>query len=95
MTNHDLSLAWRCVDQIAREAEKSDGLRLELQRQLQLLEWLVHEWHFDEIADARDQLKKQMASFEELTPRTKNHSEYLLSVKNDGKMLCILSTAVK
>ncbi len=49
--------------------EKCDLLRVELQRQLQLIEWLLREWKFDEIKTDRDALRQQMAKFENLTPR--------------------------
>lgn len=48
---------------------KCDLLRVELQNHLQLIEWLLREWKFDEIKTDRDALRQQMAKFDNLTPR--------------------------
>ena len=57
----------RFIDEIREQLQTSEDLRLELQRRLQLLEWLVETYKFDEIACDRDRLKQQMARSEDRT----------------------------
>ena len=59
--------AIRFIDEIREQWQTSEDLRLELQRRLQLLEWLVETYKFDEIASDRDRLKQQMARSEDRT----------------------------
>ena len=59
--------ATRFIDEIREQWQTSEDLRLELQRRLQLLEWLVETYKFDEIASDRDRLKQQMARSEDRT----------------------------
>ena len=45
---------------------RSDELKIELQRQMQLLEWLVAKWGFQEIARPRAELKKKLSKVDDL-----------------------------
>lgn len=40
---------------------RSEELKIELQRQMQLLEWLVAKWGFQEIARPRAELKRKLS----------------------------------
>eukprot|EP00435_Cladocopium_sp_Y103_P076312 s119_g89.t1 len=47
----------RLVDQVGLQVEKCNGFRVELQRRLQLVEFLVRTWKCDEITNDRDALR--------------------------------------
>jgi len=49
-------------------------LRPELQRHLQLIEWLVREWKFDEVTEDRDELRN-LANGEMEQTRPGKHTE--------------------
>ena len=57
----------RFVEEVAELAQKLEDLRLELQRQLQLLEWLVDTYQFQELERDRNRLKQQMAKSDDRT----------------------------
>eukprot|EP00434_Breviolum_minutum_P026891 symbB.v1.2.023772.t1/scaffold2157.1/size90202/5 len=55
-----------CTELFKRQALRSDELKIELQRQMQLLEWLVAKWGFQEIARPRAELKKKLSKVDDL-----------------------------
>eukprot|EP00438_Fugacium_kawagutii_P025000 Skav224821 [mRNA] locus=scaffold613:153429:159889:- [translate_table: standard] len=51
------------VEVLLALGSRSDELKIELQRQMQLLEWLVAKWGFQEIAQPRAELKRKLSYF--------------------------------